>query len=204
MTDQQVGMAITAFYTIVAGLVGVLVQRWRDWARRPQLRIDYRDAPANLVEVERKGPDGKLQASDIFVRVRVRNTGCRTAKSVVVYLTSLKKAARSHTSPTTFHDAKAMAWAGGKFAPLDLPPAPNLNFYVDVVRISKITHGWNFCLDQIFSSQSEMMKYSGTLRFHLTATADNADSASCEVDVTYTQNCNSLVVAPVRKGIFGR
>ena len=41
--------------------------------------------------------------------------------------------------------------------------------------------------------------YSGTYRFQLTVTADNAEPATCEVDVTYAGNWNDLRAVAVPK-----
>ena len=66
--------------------------------------------------------------------------------------------------------------------------------------ISKNASGWNFPSKEQFASMVSLAKYSGTYRFEVTVTADNAAPAKCEVDITYRQDWNTFRAEEVRKG----
>jgi hypothetical protein len=168
---------------IAGGLLSGAYQHFRDLYEEPKLQIDYEGTDANKVETD----------NEIYIRARVRNAGRRTAKGARVFLTSLKEVQPSGTIlPTSLYDSKPLAWSGWTFAPRDIPPASRVHFYVDLTRVSKHEQGWLFSVEQLFASQTALQKYSGTYRFQLTLTADNAKPATCEIDVTYKQDWNSL------------
>jgi hypothetical protein len=64
--------------------------------------------------------------AEIYIRARVRNTGRRTAKGALVFLTSLEEVHTSGNTPTSLHDSMPLAWAGWTFMPRDIPPAPGV------------------------------------------------------------------------------
>ena len=77
-----------------------------------------------------------------------------------------------------------------------------MHFFVDLLRVSKHDPGWLLSVGQLFSSQGSLKTYSGTYRFQLTVTADNAEPATCEVDVTYARelerpSCRSCTEAQI-------
>jgi hypothetical protein len=78
-------------------------------------------------------------------------------------------------------------------------PAPGVHFYVDLMRVSKHQPGWLFCVEKLLASQAGLKDYSGTYRFQLTLTDDNAEAATCEVDVTYAKDWHNLRAVPVPK-----
>ena len=82
--------------------------------------------------------------------------------------------------------------AGWKFTPRDITPAPNVHFYVDLMRVSKHDRGWLISMEQLLPSHGALKDYAGTYRFQLTVTAENAKPATCEVDVTYEGNWKNL------------
>jgi hypothetical protein len=51
---------------------------------------------------------------------------------------------------------------------------------------------WNICVSQLFSGGDDIRSYSGTYRFQLTATADEAEPVTLNVEVTYDQNWHNL------------
>jgi hypothetical protein len=140
----------------------------------------------------------KLKAMSSFAQ-RVRNIGSETSKNARVFLTSLKEVHQSGvTTPTSLHDATPLPWAGWDFEPRDLPPSPEANHYVDLMRVSKHEPGWIICAQQVFADQAKLRRYRGTYRFHVTLTADNAEPATCAVDVNYLGDWHNLraVAAP--------
>jgi len=100
---------------------------------------------------------------------------------------------------TSFHDAKPLAWAGYDFTPRDIPPAPNVHLYVDLTSFSKKQSGWIFSVQNLLASQTGLTNYRGTYRFHLIATADNAEPATYAVDVAYEGDWHNLRAVAVRK-----
>jgi hypothetical protein len=132
----------------------------------------------------------------IYVRVRVQNRGTGIAKTCQVYLISLKEVLPGgNIVPTALDDSKALAWAGWKFSPMDVPPGATC--YADVVRVSKDDSGWLFSVEQLFASQQELKNYRGTYRFTVMVVGDNASKSSCEFDVTYNGDWHSLRAVPV-------
>lgn len=163
---------------------------------QPKLAVDYEGTEANRVDVHYK--ENQTDIDEIYIRVRVRNLGTRTAKGARVFLTSLREVQNSGaTTPTALYDSLALAWAGWGFEPRDIPKG--ICFYADLMRVSKNTPGWLLSVERTFASHAPMANYSGTYRFQVTVTADNAAPAICEVDVTYNQDWHSLRAVAVQK-----
>jgi hypothetical protein len=185
----------------LGGLLSGAYQHRRDW--RARLQVDFPGDPANIVIVDRKKEDG-AHVAIIYIRARVKNIGRRTAKGARVFLTSLKEEHRGgQITETSFNDSVALAWAGWNFSPRDLPPAAGVSFYADLVRFSKYEPGWNFSVTRLFGNESQIRNYSGTYRCQLTLTADNAEPAIYEIDVTYEKekdwpNMRAVAVGPVK------
>lgn len=185
---------IGAGAAIGGGLISGAYQHARDWFNRPKLRIDSKETAANKVDSEYKRDDGTL-VSEIYIRARVQNTGRQVAKGCVVYLASLENVHPSgKTTSTAFFDSRPLSWAGG-FSPINLPP--DLSCYVDLMRVSKSDPGFNLSVEKLFASEFGLQGHTGTYRFHLMVTADNAQPASCKVDVTYNGDWHSLSAVEV-------
>jgi hypothetical protein len=56
-----------------------------------------------------------------------------------------------------------------------------------------------FSVENLLASQTSLTSYRGTYRFHLIATADNAEPATCAVDVNYDGDWHNLRAAPAPK-----
>jgi hypothetical protein len=121
----------------------------------------------------------------------------RPAKNAQVFLTSLTEVhAQGKTTKTSFHDSKVLSSSGWAFAPRDIPPAPGVHFFVDVVKGSKASRGWIFCVEKLFNSQQNLKNYVGTYCFEHTATADNAEVVTRNIYVSYNgdwHNCRAVV-----------
>ena len=173
---------------IAGGFLSGAYQHLRDHFSRPVLVIDFEGGKANKETSEYK--EGDRLVSEIYIRARVRNTGHRVAKGCRVYVTAICEVLASGTTPSRLHDAKQLGWAGHDFSGLDVPRG--VDFYADVVRISKSDPGWKFSVQRLFASQQELVHYRGTYRFYLLGTADNADPSTCEIDVTYDGDWHNL------------
>lgn len=168
---------------VAFALVVLLYRRNRPW-----LQIDYEGTEANKISVERK--QGNESISEIYIRARVRNTG-RVARGCRVFLTARQEVHPSGaTPPTPFHDSMMMVWTGWNFLPRDVPRG--ISFYVDVRRIFKQSSGWLFSVEKPFASRAGLKDYRGTYRFCLTVTGDNAEPATCQIDVTYAGDWHNL------------
>jgi hypothetical protein len=195
-----VGAASALFGGILGGVLSGVFQLTRDWFLRPRLRIDYIGQDPNKIDVDFKKDDG-THVANVYIRARVRNIGRRPAKGALVFLTSLKEVHRSgKTTETSFHDSVALSWAGWNFEPRDIPPAPVVCFYVDLIRVSKHEPGWNFSAKRLFGNEAAIKSYSGTYRCQLTLTADDAKPAICEIDVTYERDWHTLRAVETTKG----
>jgi hypothetical protein len=203
----------TMFLSLLAALIGFYLVRPRSdskiselsdaiafnaGASQPQLEVDYEGTEANKVEAHYK--NGETDIDDIYIRVRVRNLGQRTAKSSRVFLTGLREITADTTS-AAIYDSLQLPWAGWHFEPRDIPQG--VCFYADLMRVSKHTSGWIFSVQKKFAIRPDMEHYSGTYRFRVTVTADNAVPAVCEVDVTYKQDWHTLRAVPVQKTSSG-
>ena len=181
---------IGAGAAIAGGLISGAYQHARDWFNRPKLRIDSEEAAANKVEADYKAADGTA-VSEIYIRARVQNTGRQIAQGCVVFLAKLEEVHPSGgTTSTVFFDSRPLTWAGWNFLPRDVPSG--LDFYVDVMRVSKSAPGWKFSVQKLFWNEEALQSYSGTYRFTLMVTADNAEPASCKIDITYNGDWHSL------------
>lgn len=192
MTDAMTTAVVASASAIVGGILGGLLsgpyQHAREHLSRPKLAIDFEGSQANIDTAEYK--DGESTVSEIYIRARIRNTGQRPARGCRVFIVGLTEVHASGTIPTSFHDAKQIAWAGYDFSPVDVPRG--VNFYADVLRISKNRAGWLFSVRRLFASQMQLKDYRGTYRFRLMVTADNAEPVGCEIDVTYDGDWHSL------------
>jgi hypothetical protein len=78
-------------------------------------------------------------------------SGCR------VFLATLKELhPAGATTEAPFYDRLPLAWAGWKFVALDVPVG--VAFYVDLLRISKETAGWNF---SVYKKLNEQIQNAG-------------------------------------------
>ena len=165
------------------------------WFNKPRLLIDFEGGASNIVHTEHER-NGKLEAF-IYVRARVRNVGRSTAKGCRVFLKQLEEVLPAgQTMQTTLDDSKVLAWAGWSFVPVDVPT--DVEFYVDIVRVSKADPGWLFSVEKLFATQQRLKDYVGNYRFHLMATAENASHAHCAVDVVYNGDWHSLRAVATR------
>jgi hypothetical protein len=185
--------ASTAVLAFGSAIVGAVLhgtyQHLRDWYGRPRLQIDYEGKDgANKVDVDYHS--GEKHVAEVYIRARIQNLGKRPAKNCLVFLTALTEVHQSGTTPTSFYDATPVAWPGWKFSPKDIPRG--IPFYVDIMKVSKHTSGWLISVEHLYASHEKLKNYSGTYRFQLTATADNAAPVTYEIDVTYNQNWNNL------------
>jgi len=171
---------------LVAGLLSGAYQHWRDWQERPRLALDFEatDGP-NLVRIN--GKDGQV---DRYVRVRIRNVGKHVAKESIVYLTSIEEVHDSGTTPTAFQEAMQLSWPLNEYGHRNLPNSGDL--YVDLVKIHSRAPGWHFGFKQLHANHDGLKSHSGTYRFHLVATAENAESKTLVVNVKYEQAVNTL------------
>jgi hypothetical protein len=186
---------ISAGAAILGGLLGGFFSgtylHLHEWWRRPKLQVDYEGKDdANKVLVEYTKKEG-TQVAEIYIRARVRNAGRRVAKGCRVFLTSLEEVQQAgKTTPTVFHDAMQLAWAGGEFVAQDVPNG--VEFYADLTHISKLRPGWSFSVKRLFANHEVLKNYKGTYRFHLLATAENASPATIEVDISYNGDWHNL------------
>ncbi|HEX4580890.1 MAG TPA: hypothetical protein VH139_02465 [Acidobacteriaceae bacterium] len=179
---------------LVAGLLSGAYEHVRHWSSRPKLCLDYGEKEeASIVSVVTGTNEGNL--NHLYVRVRLRNTGQRIAKHCVVYLASIEEVHESGNKATAFSDAMPLSWPLNDYKPRDIPNGAD--FYLDLVKISKHVESWALGVQQLYASQLPMLKFKGTYRFHLVATADNAESVKCTVDVKYAQDWNTLRAFPV-------
>ena len=155
MTDALTAAVIASAPAIAGGLLNGAYQHLRDYLARPGLVIDFQGAPANQEAAEYK--EGDTTVSEIYIRARVRNTGHQIAKGCRVFIAGLTEVHASGLIPTRLYDAKQLAWAGHDFSLLDIPPG--VDFYVDVVRVSKHNPGWLLSVRRLFSSQKELKNY---------------------------------------------
>jgi hypothetical protein len=93
-----------------------------------------------------------------------------------------------------FYDAMPLAWPRWQFTPRDIPRG--VDCYVDVLRISKETEGWNISIERPYGSHDKIPRHKGIYRFQLMATADDAEPFVHELDINYEQDWNTLRVIP--------
>jgi hypothetical protein len=176
---------------VIGGFVGGITPQIVAWYLRPKLKIDYLGDDENIVTAEEPGANGQT-IPYLWVRARVRNSGRLRAEKCQVFLTSLHEVrADGSVSARLLKDSKPLQWAGGSRAPIDVPPG--VEFYVDLLRISKAESGWDM-LFGLFRHQrkGELGSYSGTYQFHLMISGDNAPPQSCTINVDYKRDWHTL------------
>ncbi len=176
---------------VIGGFVGGITPHFVAWYFRPQLKIDYLGADENIVTSEDPGDSGQI-VENLWVRARVRNTGRLRAEKCQVFLTSLHEVrADGSVSARLIKDSKPLQWAGGSRAPVDVPPG--VEFYVDLLKVSKAVSGWGMLFDLFRHQRKENLeRYSGTYQFHLMISGDNAPPQTCAINVEYKQDWHTL------------
>jgi hypothetical protein len=165
---------------------------FHQWMTSPNLKLDYLDSPANKPTAVYKEKEQTIE--EIFIRVRLRNTGRRVARDCRVFLISVSEVIEGNVHKASFHDSMELAWPGypRDFAPRPIPKG--IDAYVDVVSVRKNESGWRFHIKRSFSSQP-FKDYKGNYRLKILATADNAEPVELEIDVYYNQDWHSLRAA---------
>jgi hypothetical protein len=80
------------------------------------------------------------------VQIPTNISGTTTGKGSKSILTSIEEVEGGNLIPTTFHDSKQLAWAGWSFEGREIPRDRDVHFYADLMRVSKHTSGWLFCV----------------------------------------------------------
>lgn len=179
---------------VIGGFVGGITPHFVARYFGPQLKIDCLGEDENIVTSEDPGESGRT-TENLWVRARVRNTGRMRAEKCQVFLTSLHELrADGSVSASLIKDSKPLRWAGVKQnAPLDVPPA--VEFYVDLLRVSKAVSGWGMLFGLFRHQRKENLeRYSGTYQFHLMISGDNAPPQRCAINVEYKQDWHTLRV----------
>jgi hypothetical protein len=194
MIDAVTAALIGAGAAIMGGLLNGAYQHAREYWSRPILSVDYEGSNGNNPASEHK--EGEKLVSEVYVRARVRNLGRQVVTGCRVFLVALHEVHHSGLTATSWYDSLPLPWAGWvDHQSRNIPKGPE--FYVDVMRVSKSYSAWQFSA-KTFASQSALRNYHGTYRFRLLATADNAEPAACEIDVTYDGDWHNLRAVQVR------
>jgi hypothetical protein len=190
MADTGWIAVIGAGAAIGGGLITGAFDLIRDWFSRPQLKLEYSGGDDCKVEStwESKGQT----ETQIFIRVRLSNSGKRIARDCKVYLVGLTEVSNSTEHKTNFYDSMELSWPGypQNFESRSVPSG--IDMYANLVSVSKNQSGWRFQVKQMYASQGNLKAYKGTYRFRLLAIADNAAPAELFVDVHYDQDWHSL------------
>jgi hypothetical protein len=179
-TSQELEIAIVGVIgAVIGGVAGGLAPLLATWLRRPRLVIDFKSDNNNIV-VARKIEGGTL-IEDIWLRVRVENTGYRRAIDSQVYLTALYQVRKDGTRETdpVLKDAKILQWAGGSKKTIAIPKS--VDFYSDLLHLPKPSGGWGMM--GLYTDQADLEKYTGTYEFHLIVSADNAEPKICKIRI---------------------
>lgn len=178
----------------VAGVLSGTLHEFFNWRRRPILVIDFQDCsvkqPGSPFMTHAPWEEEGQQRQWVTARARVRNHGKRTAKHCQVYLVALQEVREGKARPAGFYDSLSLPWAGSDFDPRDLPR--DVHAFIDVVRFRKDVMAWNFTFRVFSGDRTALNGYSGTYRFRLVATAENAATAFCEIAVDYRKDWNNL------------
>jgi hypothetical protein len=167
---------------VIGGFVGGVTPQLVAWYLRPELMIDYQGGKDNVVTIE------NANSAEIWVRARVQNTGRLRAKECQAFLTSLHEVRADGSVFAVLEDSKPLAWTGRSAAPLDVPPG--VEFYVDLLRLSKNYGGWG--IFGLFKHQQDLQRYSGTYQFRLMISADNVSPRRCAINIEYKQDWHTL------------
>jgi hypothetical protein len=182
--DALAGAAIA----IVGGVVGGLTPLLASWLVRPKLLIDFNNDENNRIDGRQTWKDGTVEDL-IWIRARIQNTGHRRATSCQAFITAIYEVRADNSLHPVAKDSKILQWAGGSIDPRPVPQG--VEFYVDLLRVSKARAGWGIIRD-LFQNQFKLQGYSGTYQFHLMISGDNASPARCKVNVEYKQDWNTL------------
>ena len=189
------GAAAAIVGAVVGGLLSGPFSRYLDERfLGPRLKIDFKNGEefkteANLIV------RGGQSYKEIFIRARVRNESIQLAKNCTAWLVRVKKVHHAGTESTKYFDSRQIPWANNDFRPHDIPK--DTEHYVDVVSVFTNVEGWNFKA-MLFSSEEDLCRYKGTLRFTILVTGDGAKADHCQIDVTYTGDRHQFAAVPVR------
>jgi hypothetical protein len=177
---------------IVASISGSIALVWyqnrQEKRDEPILKMDYQAIDGvNKIESAYQS-QGNVQEF-VHIRARLWNDNVRPARNCRVFLTKLTEVHGTIEKETVYHDALQLEWAGGDSGTRDIPAG--VNFYVNVVRVSKSAPGW-LISTKLFASHGPLKGYFGVYRFHILATAENAPPSKCVIDVDYRGDWHNL------------
>jgi hypothetical protein len=169
----------------VAGLLSGAYQHLRDWYSRPQLVLEF-DPKVDKFETQW---DGSHPFNGMNIRASLRNVGRTPAINTRVFVAGIDAV---HASGTTqsLRDSRQISWAGWDFNSRSVQKG--ITFYVDILRVSKVTSGWQFTFREQMAHDAQLKGYKGTYRFKLVVVADNAEPSHLSVDVEYDGDWNNL------------
>jgi hypothetical protein len=175
---------------LAGGLLSGAFDALRDWWSRPVLQLDYQPeagSRATSTYIERD-----VSVEEIFIKVRLRNTGRKVARDCRVFLTKIREFTDGNFHETPYFDSKPLRWPGypDDFAPRNVPKG--IDSFIDVVGVRKDMSDWRFKVESLYANQQSLKTFKGTYRLTIVATADNANPTSFEIDVTYNGDWHSL------------
>ena len=194
LAAAELGAGAAVFGGIIGGMLSGAYQHMRERYKRPVLTLDFQDSSAHgprspYMPDTHWHEDGELRPW-LVVRAKVANTGRSSAKGCRVFLLALNEIHEGKITPSDFQNPMALPWPGWDFESRDMPQ--QVSSYVDVVRFRKDVGLWNFPFRNYPGDLRLLDGYTGTYRFQVIFTADNAESVACTIDVEYRKDWNGL------------
>jgi hypothetical protein len=185
-----VGATIGGLAALLGGLVSGPLARWLDskWFS-PRLEIDFGGHNSPYV-IESSYVEGDKSVTEFYVRVRIRNSGSRIAKSCRVYLLNIEEVHGDKVVETSYHDSLQLPWPLDDRDARDIPSG--VNFFADVVGVRKDSPGWRIKTGTLYASHAGLYTYKGIYWFTILVSGDGVKPARRKIQVTYNQDWHTL------------
>jgi hypothetical protein len=181
---QSISLPGPVVGVIVGWVLAVFTRHFEDRWFGAKLKIDCGKAPGN-----------KMEAPDfVYIKFCVRNTRRRVAKNCRAYIVALHEVSNGKKiGDSVMHDSFQIPWAGHDFEPRDIPP--NISQYVDLVRFSKATSGWDIQTNPgLYASLAPITRRPGTYQFTVVVTGESTVAAKKLINVDYNLDWHSARV----------
>ena len=108
--------------------------------------------------------------------------GSSGAANCLMYLTAIQPVVSGRVSNDELYDGRTISWPPNRlFTPRHIPRG--ITMFANVVTMKEGHLGWNFQVPDQYGLNS-VRSHAGTLRFRITATAENAKPVSIHIDAS--------------------
>ncbi len=144
--------------------------------------------------VTRKYLRVSLRAAGLFGRDLGGSSG---AANCLIYITAIQRVVNGSAASDEIYDGRTVSWPpNGMFDPRHIPRG--ITMFANVVTMKQGHLGWNFHVPDQYGLDS-VRSHAGILRFHITATAENAKPVSIYIEASIKADLSGFQARLVRR-----